>query len=173
MTPDRDERPTGRVPFTQLNIVICVDVGRLMRTGDPSTSIGLVDNCPASAGKGGTELRTACRRGQVLNWIVYPVDGERRDDGSWPVHPGLVAVDPLDEAARGPCLERAIYGRPDEMRSDLTPIYAYWAGFVRPDAAPGLHPYRLIVACETADRRSTRRFELVGPALEILAPEPR
>jgi hypothetical protein len=156
----------GLIPHTQLNIVVCVDANRLFRTGDPATSVGLMDNCPASEGKGGPALRTACRRGQVLNWILYPVDGEQRDDLSWPVYPRLAIVMPPGDG-RGPCLESGLYGQPDEQRDPLTPVYAYWAGLVRPDAAAGVHPYRIVLSCDSSDRSETRRFELIGPSLDV------
>lgn len=72
------------LPSTQLNIVTLIDVAGTLRAGSVTGNTGLMDNGGESTGKGTNTLRTVCRQGQVLNWLVYCTDMEKRPDGSWP-----------------------------------------------------------------------------------------
>lgn len=160
------------VPFTQLNIVVTVDVVGVLRQGTLTDRIALMDNSPGSTRKGTAELRTACRQSQVLNWLIYPIDDQKREDGSWPPFARIsnivfVKKDGNAEFAQT-CLDLCIYGGPDAMRKADTPVYTYWAGIVRPELLPGIYDYRLIIECDTDDRNVKKHFELNGPSLEVL-----
>ncbi|MCA1398962.1 MULTISPECIES: hypothetical protein [Bradyrhizobium] len=157
---------------TQLNIVTLIDVAGTLRTGGLSGKTGLMDNGGESTGKGTNSLRTVCRQGQALNWLVYCTDMEKRPDGSWPLFARIVNIvfvlpDGTPEL-RKICNDLKIYGGPDKIRSPWTPSYYYWAGAVDLELEPGLYPYRLVVEVDTVDRNRKSYFNLDGPALQVI-----
>ncbi|QIG95541.1 hypothetical protein [Bradyrhizobium sp. 6(2017)] len=157
---------------TQLNIITVIDVAGTLRTGSVTGNAGLMDNGSDSTGKGTNTLRTVCRQGHVLNWLVYCTDMEKRPDGSWPLFArivNIVFVLPDGMARyRKVCEDLKVYGGPDKIRSPWTPSYYYWAGSVVPDLEPGLYPYRLVLECDTTDRNRKSYFNLDGPSLEVI-----
>lgn len=160
------------VPFTQLNIVLCIDVTGALRQGNLTDRVALMDNSPGSTRKGTAELRTACRQSQVLNWLVYAVDDHRRDDNSWPNFVRISNIVFLKKDGNAEfaqtCLDLCMYGGPHGLRHPNTPVYTYWAGIVRPELPPGIYDYRLILECDTDNRNVKKHFELNGPSLEVL-----
>ncbi|WP_445219626.1 hypothetical protein ACKWRH_05420 [Bradyrhizobium sp. Pa8] len=160
------------LPATQLNITSVVDVAGTLRTGSVTGNTGLMDNGGESSGKGTNTLRTVCRQGQVLNWLVYCIDMEKRSDGSWPLSARIVNIVFLQPDGtpqyRKICNDLKIYGGPDKVRSPWTPSYYYWAGAVGADLEPGLYPYRVVLECDTIDRSRKCYFNLDGPILEVV-----
>lgn len=160
------------LPSTQLNIVTLIDVVGTLRTGSVTGNTGLMDNGGESTGKGTNALRTVCRQGQVLNWLVYCTDMEKRPDGSWPLFARVVNIvfilSDNTPQYRKICNDLKIYGGPDKVRSPWTPSYYYWAGSIAPDLEPGLYPYRLVLECDTIDRSRKCYFNLDGPILEVV-----
>ncbi|WP_375791427.1 hypothetical protein ACE102_47595 (plasmid) [Bradyrhizobium sp. vgs-9] len=131
-----------------------------------------MDNGGDSAGKGTNTLRTVCRQGQVLNWLIYCTDMEKRPDGSWPLFARIVNIifvlpDGTPQL-RKICNDLKIYGGPDKIRSPWTPCYYYWAGSVDLELEPGLYPYRLVLEVDTFDRNRKSYFNLDGPALQVI-----
>jgi len=165
--------PFGQLNSTQINIVTTIDLSRALQTWSLADSAFLMDNSPASTGKGTPNLETVCRQGQVLNWLLYFVDMKQRSDGTWPqfaqivnivfLNPGSAGVDPGKV-----CTEFKIFGGPDAVRSKLVPSYYYWAGAVLPDLPPGRYPYRLIVQCNPPLAQGNSLLQLDGPALRVI-----
>ena len=157
---------------TQLNIVITIDVAGVV-TGRPvAECAGMFDNDPRSAGDGTAALRTYCTPGQVLNFIIYPVDGGRRPDGSFPDFPQIEAIVfyqvDRDTQSYKTLGDLRIYGAPDRMRSPSTPVYRYWAGTVETDIEPGVYPYRLLLSLPGGPGGGRRYFELDTASLEVV-----
>ncbi|SEF86917.1 Pyridoxal-dependent decarboxylase conserved domain-containing protein [Nonomuraea solani] len=121
----------------------------------------MVDNSYTGSGQGTSALETVCKQGQVLNWIIRPIDMERRRDGTWPPMPKINNIvfldtevgDEEDVAEKKVCIELKIYGAPDRMRDPFTPVYYYWAGTVLSTAKPGLYRYRLVVELEQEGKK--------------------
>ncbi|GEM_PF-6119884 len=147
---DRVTAMTMGANSTQLNIVATVDVAAV-RAGHPvEQAIWFFDNEPKSEGHGTPHLQTSCLPGQVINFLIYPVDGQRRPDGSYPDFPQIDAIvfyqDGSDTRVYKTLADLKVYGAPDRMRSPYTPVYRYWAGTVERDAEPGVYPYRMIIS---------------------------
>lgn len=157
---------------TQLNIVAIVDVSSTLRTGSVTGKAALMDNGGDSTGKGTNALRTVCRQGQVLNWLVYCSDMEKNPDGGWPPLARIVNIVFLQPDGtpqhRKICNDLKVYGGPDKIRSRWTPSYYYWAGSILSDLVPGLYPYRLVFECDTCDPNCKQYFNLDGPALDVI-----
>ncbi|MGM4954246.1 hypothetical protein BjapCC829_48965 (plasmid) [Bradyrhizobium barranii] len=173
MVTSASQKPDGpTLPSTQLNIVTLIDVAGTLRDGGLSGKTGLMDNGGDSTGKGTNTLRTVCRQGQVLNWLIYCTDMEKRSDGSWPLFARIVnIVFVLPDGTpqlRKLCNDLKIYGGPDKIRSPSTPCYYYWAGSVDLELEPGLYPYRLVLELDTFDRNRKTYFNLDGPALQVV-----
>lgn len=162
----------ARIVSTQLNILTRVDVAGATRSGDLDGHVALVDNSADSTDKGTSRLRTVCRQGQVLNWLMYCADMNRRPDGSWPLFSRISNIVLMQEGGEVQYSQvftnLKIYGSVDKIRSPFTPVYYYWAGLVRPDLPPGIYPYRLVIECETADPSKKLYFNLDGPSLEVI-----
>jgi len=173
------EQQELRQNSVQLNIVTLVDVDRAVRTGSLAEAVFMMDNSIGRTGQGTARLSTVCKQGQVLNWIIRPIDGRQRADGGWPPVPRINNIVFLEDG-RGDveetkvCDELKIYGMPDRVRSPLTPVYYYWAGEVLHDLAPGVYPYRLVVELEreggagplylNTEERPSLRVTAVSPA---------
>lgn len=162
----------ARIVSTQLNILTRIDVAGATRSGGLDGHAALIDNSGDSTGEGTAQLRTVCRQGQVLNWLVYCADMNRRLNGSWPPFARISNIVMLqaDGAVQNTqvCTNLKVYGSVDKVRSPLVPVYSYWAGIVRPDLPPGVYPYRLIIECSTEDANKKQYFNLDGPSLEVL-----
>ncbi len=155
--PGRAAAPAlGQLNSIQLNIVTLVHLQRASATGTLEGSLFMMDNSVGGTGQGTGRLETVCKQGQVLNWIIRPIEMDKRPDGNWPPMPkitSLVFLDPEETDAQQVATKRItselkIYGMPDKMRSPYTPVYYYWAGTILPTAQPGLYRYRLVVELE-------------------------
>ncbi|GAA4367728.1 hypothetical protein AB0C69_33125 [Actinomadura sp. NPDC048032] len=146
----------GQLNSVQLNVVTLVNMERAARTGSLDDALYMMDNSVGGVGQGTDHLETICKQGQVINWIIRPIEMHKRPDGTWPPMPkinNLVFLDTErgdeeDVAERRVMTELKIYGMPDLMRSPYTPIYYYWAGAVLSTARPGLYRYRLVLELE-------------------------
>jgi len=114
----------GQLNSVQLNIITVIDVHKAIKTGSLKDTLYMMDNSVGGTGQGTPYLQTVCKPGQVLNWIVYPMDGEKKADGTWPPMPkinNIVFLDgqegDLDDVAETKvCTELKIFGGPDMMR---------------------------------------------------------
>jgi hypothetical protein len=160
---------------TQLNIVLSLDVAGVVAGRPAAECAWLFDNDPRSVGDGTAALRTYCTPGQVLNFIIYPVDGYRRPDGSFPDFPQIEAIvfyqDQGGTQTYKTLGDLRIYGAPDRMRSPWTPVYRYWAGAVEREIEPGIYPYRLILSLPGGPGGGRRYFELDTASLEVGTPD--
>jgi hypothetical protein len=146
----------GQLNSVQLNIVTLINMERATATGSLAESMYMMDNSIGGTGQGTAHLETVCKQGQVLNWIVRPIDMDKRLDNTWPLMPkinNIVFLDPEladeeDVAERKILTELKIYGAPDRIRDPFTPVYSYWAGTILSTARPGLYRYRLVLELE-------------------------
>jgi len=177
LTSDEQKQNPGQLNSVQLNIVTLVNMERAVASGSLSDAMYMMDNSIGGSGQGTRQLETVCKQGQVLNWIIRPIDMERRPDGTWPPMPkinNIVVLDsePGDEehaAERKLFTELKIYGMPDRMRSPLTPVYYYWAGTVLSTAKPGVYKYRLVVELEQEHTRDKLYLNTVDhPSLRVI-----
>lgn len=151
----------GQMNSVQLNIVTLVNVRRATATGSLDDALFMMDNSIGGIGQGTSELETICKQGQVLNWIIRPIEMEKRPDGNWPPMPKITNLvfldiekgDEEDVAERRIFTELKIYGMPDFMRSQYTPVYYYWAGTIQSTAPPGVYRYRLVLELEQENTR--------------------
>ncbi|MDI2126448.1 hypothetical protein [Yinghuangia seranimata] len=156
-----EKQNPGQLNSVQLNIVTLVNMERAAETGQLADAMYMMDNSIGGVGQGTHHLETVCKQGQVLNWIVRPLDMEKRLDGTWPPMPKINSIvfldteigDEEDVAERKIFTELKIYGAPDRMRSQYTPVYYYWAGTVLSTAKPGVYRYRLILELEQEGKK--------------------
>ncbi|MER5884074.1 hypothetical protein ABT160_09615 [Streptomyces sp. NPDC001941] len=167
----------GQLNSVQLNIVTLVDMERAVETGSLAESMYMMDNSIGGDGQGRNNLETVCKQGQVINWIIRPIDMDKRIDGTWPPMPKINSIvfldtergDEEDVSERRIFAELKIYGAPDRMRDKWTPVYYYWAGTVLPTAKPGLYRYRLIVELEQPHTKEKLYLNTVDhPSIRIL-----
>jgi hypothetical protein len=172
-----EKQNPGQLNSVQLNIVTLVNMERATTSGSLTDSIHMMDNSIGGTGQGTSRLETVCKQGQVLNWIIRPIDMEKRLDGTWPPMPKInnivfldtEAGDDEDVAERKLCTELKIYGMPDRMRSPLTPVYYYWAGVVLSTAKPGLYHYRLLLELEQENTKEKLYLSTVHhPSLRVI-----
>jgi len=137
----------------------------------------MVDNSLGGQGQGTGHLQTVCKQGQVINWIIYPMDMDKRADGTWPPMPKILNIVFLDDqegdfeevAESKVCIELKIYGAPDMMRSKYTPSYYYWAGTVLSDIKPGVYNYRLVLELEQEGTKDKLRLSTIEkPSLKVI-----
>lgn len=146
----------GQLNSVQLNVVTLVDMEKAAATKSLDGCLYMMDNSIGGVGQGTDHLETVCKQGQVINWIIRPIDMHRRPDGTWPPMPkinNLVFLDiekgdEEDVAERRIMTELKVYGAPDRIRDQYTAVYYYWAGAVMSDARPGLYRYRLVLELE-------------------------
>lgn len=146
----------GQLNSVQLNIVSVVDIHKAVATGTLKNTIYMMDNSVGGSGQGTGHLQTICKQGQVINFILYGMDMEKRPDGTWPPMAKINNIvflddekgdeDDVDETKV--MTEFKIYGGPDMMRSPYTPIYYYWAGTVLPTLPIGEYHYRFVLELE-------------------------
>jgi hypothetical protein len=131
-----------------------------------------MDNSPNSSGKGTSSLRTECRQGQTINWLVYCINSAQSLNGTWPPLTNIiniVFVDKNDNAQPSEiCSLLKPYGAPSGMLSPYTPVYNYWAGLVPSELEPGIYPYRLLLQLMGTPVGQSRFFELDGPSLHVV-----
>lgn len=168
----------GQLNSVQLNIVTMVNMERAAATGSLDGALFMMDNSVGGIGQGTDHLETICKQGQVINWIIRPVEMDKRPDGTWPPMPkinNLVFLDTEkgdeeDVAERRIMTELKIYGGPDLMRSPYTPVYDYWAGAILSTARPGLYRYRLLLELEQEHKREKLYLHTTDhPSVRVLA----
>lgn len=157
----------------QLNIVTFVDVQKALLNDSLDNCVYIMDNSVDSPNQGTSKLQTNCKQGQVLNWIIYALDMDKKDDGKWPSMTRIKNIVFLDENADDVsdikiCSDLKVYGPPDKMRSNLTPVYYYWAGTVLENLDPGIYRYRFIIELETDTTSKVKHFNLDTPSLRVL-----
>lgn len=172
------ERARGQLNSVQLNIVTLVNMERAAATGSLANAMYMMDNSVGGTGHGTGQLETVCKQGQVLNWITRPIEMDKRPDGTWPPMPRINNIvlldtergDEEDPAGRRIFTELKIYGMPDRMRSQYTPVYYYWAGAILSSAPPGVYRYRLVLELEQENKKEKLYLNTVNhPSLRVLA----
>ncbi|MFM6623096.1 MAG: hypothetical protein ACKPHZ_17215 [Dolichospermum sp.] len=152
----------GQLNSVQLNIVTVIDVHKAVRTGSLKNTLYMMDNSVGGQGQGTDHLQTVCKPGQVLNWIIYPMDMEKKPDGTWPPMPKINNIVFLDSQQEGDaeefsetkiCTELKVYGGPDMMRHRYCPVYYYWAGAVLSTLKPGVYNYRFVLELEQEGKK--------------------
>jgi hypothetical protein len=177
-TPSAPEKQNaGQLNSVQLNIVTLVNMERAVESGSLADSIYMMDNSLGGSGQGTSHLETVCKQGQVLNWIIRPIDMEKRIDGTWPPMPKINNIvfldtelgDEEDVIERKIFTELKIYGMPDRIRDPFTPVYYYWAGTVLSTTKPGVYRYRLVVELEQQGKKE-RLYLNTGhhPSIRVL-----
>ncbi|MEU0247359.1 hypothetical protein ABZ192_24160 [Streptomyces sp. NPDC006235] len=176
--PAEQKQNPGQLNSVQLNIVTLVNMEKAVAMGTLRDAMHMMDNSIGGEGQGTHKLETVCKQGQVLNWIIRPIDMQKRLDGTWPPMPkinNIVVLDiekgDEDDVAENKLLtELKIYGGPDRMRSPMTPVYYYWAGVVLSTAKPGLYRYRLVVELEQEGGKERMYLNTEEhPALRVVA----
>lgn len=158
----------------QLNIVTFVDVQKAVAQQTLEDAVYMMDNSIDSECQGTSFLQTVCKQGQVLNWIIYPMNADRRPDGSWPPYVKISNIVFLGEDQDNVstvriCNDLKIYGGADKIRSPYTPVYYYWAGAI-PSALPeGVYRYRLILELDREGSDRPVYLNLDGPGLHVKA----
>lgn len=167
------EKPKpGQFNSTQLNIVSFIDVQKAIAMKSLDGNVRMTDNGLNSINQGTAELKTTCKQGQVINWLVYPLDMEKRIDGTWPPMGKIKNIvflnDGGDVARTKVCTEFKIYGGPDKIYSKWTPAYYYWAAMVLPDLPIGIYKYRLIFELDTLDAEAQYLNMNTYPSLNVI-----
>lgn len=157
----------------QLNIVTFVDVRKAVCACSTDNAVFMMDNSVGSLGQGTSRLQTCCKQGQVLNWIIYAMDMDRRPDGSWPPMARINNIVFLDGeggdvSSIRVCEDLKIFGPPDKIRSAYTPVYYYWAGTVPIELPEGVYRYRLVLELENETGQRPLYLNLDGPSLKVL-----
>jgi hypothetical protein len=171
------EQARGQLNSVQLNIVTLVNMERAAATGSLTNAMYMVDNSVGGTGQGTGQLETVCKQGQVLNWITRPIEMDKRPDGTWPPMPKISNIvfldtergDEEEPAERRIFTELKIYGMPDRMRSQYTPVYYYWAGAIQSSAPPGVYRYRLVLELEQDHKKDKLYLNTVNhPSVRVL-----
>ncbi|HJQ36975.1 MAG TPA: hypothetical protein VKB93_07540 [Thermoanaerobaculia bacterium] len=164
----------GQLNSVQLNIMTFVNVARAAAKRSLSGCAFMRDNSPASRNQGTSRLRTTCKQGQALNWIILALDSQQRPDKTWPPMPKINTIVFLDRnrtyvAERNVLTQFGIYGGPEEIRSPFTPVYYYWAGTVIPTLPEGIYPYRFVIELPNPQpNASPIHLNLDGPSLHVI-----
>lgn len=162
-----------KINSVQLNIVTFVDVNKAVRNQSLEDALYIMDNSSTSIRQGSPCLQTVCKQGQVLNWIIYPMDTNMRTDGTWPPFVKINNIVFLEGESENASVSSImdnlkIYGGPDRMRSIYTPVYYYWAGIIPLDLSPGIYRYRLILELETGKKDKCIYLNLETPSLKVI-----
>ena len=174
MTQTPKQAFEGQLNSVQLNIMTFVNVARAVAKRTLSGCAFMRDNSPASTNQGTSRLRTTCKQGQTLNWIILALDSQQRPDKTWPPMPKINTIVFIDRnrsyvAERLVCTQFGIYGGPEQIRSPYTPVYYYWAGTVIPLLPPGIYPYRFVVELPNSKpNASPIHLNLDGPSLNVI-----
>lgn len=173
-----EKQNPGQLNSVQLNIVTVVDLEKAVTTGTLSDAVYMMDNSYGGESQGTPRLQTVCKQGQVLNWIIYPMDTEKRVDGTWPPMPKINHIvfldtdvgDEEDAAEIKVCTEFKIYGMADRIRSKFTPVYYYWAGTVLNTLPPGVYKYRFVLELEQEGKKEKLYLNTVeNPSIRVLS----
>jgi hypothetical protein len=167
----KQDEPKLNFNSVQLNIVTFVDVNMALTNRSVDKSVHMMDSSFSSANQGSSFLQTNCKQGQTLNWIIYPLDNNRRVDGSWPLSVRISNIVFLNDIALAVTSltmnQLKIYGSPDRIRSFYTPVYYYWAGIVPVKLSPGIYQYRLVLELETEKKGEFLYLNLDTPSLNV------
>jgi len=144
--------------MAQVNIVTMVDAGKALLKGTLEGHLYMMDNGVKSGGQGTARLSTGCQRGQVVNWIIYPMQGPAAS----------VRISSITFPDGDVCGELRIYGGLCDQTSPYAPVYDYWAGYVLGALAFGVYRYRLEVEIRTA--AWARRLSVETPSLNVQPP---
>lgn len=174
MTATIKEKQTGSFNSVQLNIVTFVDVQKAVTEKSLDGAVYMVDNAPTSTEQGSHRLQTTCKQGQTLNWIIYPMDADKKPDGTWPPSVRINNIVFLDEngedvAITKICQDMKVYGGPDKIRSSYTPVYYYWAGTIPPTLPVGIYKYRFVLELETETTNKSVYLNLNTPSLNVIS----
>lgn len=170
----KNENLKHKFNSVQLNIVAFVDVSKAVALNSLEGSVFMVDNSIQSIGQGTSSLQTTCKQGQVLNWLIYPMAGDRRVDGSWPPSVRInnivfLGEDGKDVAITQICKDMKVYGPPDKIRPPQTPVYYYWAGTVPLKLPEGVFRYRLILELEDEINHKSIYLNLDSLSLNVIS----
>jgi len=173
MAKKNEKQQVPRFNSVQLNLVTFVDVDKATITQSLDGAVFMVDNSPISSGQGTPYLQTTCKQGQVLNWIIYAIDADKRPDGTWPLSVRINNIVFLDETGKDVaitpvCHDMKVFGGPDKIRSACTPVYYYWAGTVPPDLPAGIYKYRFVLDLETQTSNKSMYLNFNTPSLNVI-----
>jgi len=174
MTVKKDKHLEMPFNSVQLNIVIVVDVQKAHRLQTLEGCMYTMDNNINSNGQGTDHLQTVCKQGQVLNWIIYSMDFEKRIDGTFPPYVRINNIVFLSEGKEDVIdikvvSDLKVYGSPDKIRSKYTPVYYYWAGTILHDLPAGVYFYRLILELESEDSKNPTYLECDSLSLRVIS----
>lgn len=170
----KNSQVAGQVNSLQLNIVTVIDVAKVNRTQTLNGNVYLSDNSPESKNKGTQNLETVCTQGQVINWLIYPMDLTQKLDGSWPPMAKINNIVFINEDGSvhnfQVCENLEIYGGIDKARpNNLTPVYHYWAGTVIPDLPLGKYRYRFVIEMDTTASEQLKYHNVETMSLQVVA----
>lgn len=178
MSATTEERPNpGQLNSVQLNIITLVDVAKVNASGTVDGALYMMDNSSGGSGQGTAHLETVCKQGQVLNWIIYPMEMDKRPNGNWPPMPKINNIVFLDSEEEDDedvtpikvCTEFKIYGMADLMRSPYTPVYFYWAATVLSGLLPGVYKYRFVLEVEKDNKKGSQYLNTVEkPSIRVI-----
>jgi len=173
MAKKKEEQQVPRFNSVQLNLVTFVDVDKATITQSLDGAVFMIDNSPSSTAQGTPCLQTICKQGQVLNWIIYAMDADKRPDGTWPPSVRINNIVFLDETGKDVattpvCPDIKVFGGPDKIRSTCTPVYYYWAGTIPADLLPGIYKYRFVLDLETETANKSMYLNLDTPSLKVI-----
>lgn len=140
--------------IVQLNIVIVVDVNKALTTNNISNSIYMVDNSLNSSNKGTSSLSTNVSEGQVINWIIYPMN-----TSSYSARVNKISF--IDEDV---CIKLNTYGE-KIGNFDSAPTYNYWAGMVNIDLEKRKYSYKLQL--ELSNQFERKMLEIDSASLNV------
>lgn len=174
MKTEEKDNTTINFNSVQLNIVTFVDVQKAVATQTLDGCVYMVDNSPLSCWQGTPQLESICKQGQVLNWIIYAMDADRRPDGTWPPSVRINNIVFLDQeghdvANTNICQNLKVYGGPDKIRNTCTPVYYYWAGTVMSNLPVGEYKYRFVLELETEQPNKSIYLNMNTPSLSVIS----
>lgn len=167
----------GQLNSVQLNIVSVIDVHKAVQTGTLKDAIYIMDNSVGGSGQGTGHLQTVCKPGQVLNFIIYAMDMEKKPDGTWPPMVKINNIVFLDDekgdeddvAETKVMTEFKIYGGPDMIRPPFTYVYYYWAGTILPTLPTGVYHYRFVLELDQEGKKEKLYLNTVEkPSLKVV-----
>jgi hypothetical protein len=140
----------GVVNGIQLNIVTMIDYKFAAYYKSLEGAVYLTDNSFTSKNKGTPALQTVCTQGQVLNWLMFPINMDEMQDPL--VYNPTARINNIvflhengEVYQQKICENLQPYGSLEKGRPFLQPpVFYYWAGSVKADLPPGNYRYRLI-----------------------------
>jgi hypothetical protein len=173
----QQELPPGVVNGIQLNIVTAIDYKHIVLSGYKSLNdaVFLTDNSFDSQCKGTPYLETVCTQGQVLNWLMFPLNMDEMQN-PYAYNPtvrisNIVFLQDDGEVYHEKVCENLhSYGSLEKGRPYLQPpVFFYWAGNVRVNIPVGTYRYRLIFEVDDIDYPGVKHYvNLDSPRLKII-----